>query len=254
MVATQAQTHPIKLPPNLNSQDFFDNKLAYYHWLREQAPVYLGKISIIEAYMVSRYEDCVMVLKNPLFVRDKSKITGGSKLPLPSFIPLPKAVELMSSSMINEDEPDHRRLRSLVHQAFTQKSLAKTADRIARLTTELLDKAEEKAKRQGSIDLKQDYALPIPVTVIQELVGVADEDMPTFHKGVKAMTSGFSGWAIARTLLWELPRLAAFIRELIDRKRNTPGDDNLTGLIQAEAEGEKLSEDEIVSMVFTNLQ
>ena len=103
--------------------------------------------------------------------------------------PMPKSVELMMHSMINEDDPDHRRLRNLVHQAFTRHSLEKMSARIEELTHDLLDQAEAK----GTVDLKSAYALPIPVKVIQEMVGVDDEDMPKFNDGLSALKDGFSG-------------------------------------------------------------
>jgi len=244
----------LKVPPNLNSKEFANNKYEYYKWMREEAPVFRTKLSILEFYILSRYEDCVSILKDPRFVRDKSQITGGSGLPFPAFIPIPKSVELMTISMIVKDEPDHKRLRTLVHQAFTQKALAQLSDRIEHLTHELLDNIEPK----GTIDLKKAYALPIPVTVIREMVGVSDEDMPRFYEGFKAMIGSFSGtnaaaplpWRVARTLFWNLPRLSTFVRTLIKRKRSHPEDDILTRLIQAEEAGATLSEDEIVSMVF----
>ena len=148
--------------------------------------------------------------------------------------------------MINEDEPSHRRLRNLVHQAFTRHSLAKMETWIEELTHELL----EGAQKQGTVDLKQVYALPIPVTVIKEMVGVADEDMPRFYNGIKALSDGFSGWSLFRTLFWDMPRLSKFVRELIHKKHSNPQNDILTGLIQAEEQGEKLSEDELVAMVY----
>lgn len=241
MVTTQAP-HKLQLPLDLNSKEFANNKYAYYKWLREEAPVYKGKVSVIDAYLLSRYDDCVKFLKDPRFVRNRTTATGGGRFPFP----LPKSVSLMANSMITEDEPDHRRLRDLVHQAFTRQTLAKMAGRIEQLTNDLLDKAEP----QGTVDLKQAYALPIPVTVIQEMVGVADEDMPRFYNGVKALSDGFSGLTMLRTFFWDMPRLSKFVRQLIDRKRSNPQEDILTKLIQAETEGTKLSEDEMVSMVF----
>lgn len=241
MVTTQAP-HKLQLPLDLNSKEFVNNKYAYYKRLREEAPVFQGKVSVIDAYFLSRYDDCVNFLKDPRFVRNRTTATGGGRFPFP----LPKSVSLMAKSMITEDEPDHRRLRDLVHQAFTRQTLAKMEGRIEQLTNDLLDKAEP----QGTVDLKQAYALPIPVTVIQEMVGVADEDMPRFYNGVKALSDGFSGLTMLRTFFWDLPRLSKFVRQLIDRKRSNPQEDILTKLIQAETEGGKLSEDEVVSMVF----
>ncbi|MEL6816394.1 MAG: cytochrome P450 [Cyanobacteria bacterium J06598_3] len=236
----------LKFPPDLNTQAFAENKYAYYRWMRENAPVFKGKISVLKAYVLSRYEDCAWMLKDPRFVRDRTTATGGSRLPFP----VPKSVALMSKSMITEDELDHRRLRNLVQQAFTKGQLAKLENRIETLTNDLLDQAEAQSRVESVVDLKAAYALPIPVRVIQEMVGVADEDMPRFQGGLSAMKDGFSGWAIARTLFWDLPRLEGFVRSLIARKRLHPGDDILTGLIQAEDEGHQLTEDELVSMVF----
>ena len=239
----------LQTPPDLLSKEFAYNKPEYYKWLRQEAPVARCKYVTGHAYVVSRYEDCVALLKDPRVIRDNRTIDTSTPL-LPSFIPLPKSTELILHSMIGSDEPDHKRLRSLVHQAFTRKSMSELSSRIDQLTNNLLDQAEAKSKAEGSIDLKEAYALPIPVTVIQEMVGVADEDMPRFYEGIEAVVKGFSGVRVILTMLWDVPRLSRFVRELIDRKRENPGNDMLTGLIQAEEEGQKLSEDEIVSMVF----
>ncbi|MEM9092412.1 MAG: cytochrome P450 [Cyanobacteria bacterium P01_F01_bin.53] len=246
MVTAAPLASNIKHPVNLNSKAFANNKYAYYQWLRENAPVFKGKISIMEVYILSRYDDCIGILKDPRFVRNRTTATGGGRLPFP----VPKTVALLTKSMINEDEPDHRRLRNLVHQAFTQHSLAKLETRIEQLTHALLDKAELQSRTERSVNLKEAYALPIPVTVIQEMVGVSDEDMPRFRDGLSALKDGFSGWTVARTMLWDLPRLTKFVRELVVRKRANPQNDILTKLIQAEDEGHHLSEDEVVSMVF----
>ncbi|MBE9063419.1 cytochrome P450 [cf. Phormidesmis sp. LEGE 11477] len=241
MVTTQT-TQKLQLPLDLNSKEFVNNKYEYYKWMQEEAPVFHGKLSFLDTYILSRYDDCVSFLKDPRFVRNRTTATGGSRIPFP----MPKSVQLMAQSMITEDEPDHRRLRDLVHQAFTRHSLEKMSARIDALTHDLLDKAE----RIGTVDLKAAYALPIPVKVIQEMMGVDDEDMPKFKDGLTALKDGFSGWTVVRTFFWDMPRLSTFVRKLIERKRLNPKDDILTKLIQAEEEGEKLNEDELVSMVF----
>ncbi|MEM8504549.1 MAG: cytochrome P450 [Cyanobacteria bacterium P01_D01_bin.1] len=242
------QTEPkLQLPPNLNSKEFASNKYEYYKWMREEAPVFRGKISVIDTYILSRYDDCVNFLKDPRFVRNRTTATGSSNI-LP--VPLPRSVQLIARSMITEDDPNHRRLRDLVHQVFTRHSLEKMSARIEVLTNDLLDRAEAKSKLEGAVDLKETYALPIPVTVIKEMMGVEDEDMPRFKDGLTALKDGFSGWTMLRTVFWDMPRLSKFVRELVERKRSNPQDDMLTKLIQAEAEGQKLNEDELVAMVF----
>ena len=239
----------LQTPPDLTSKTFANNKHEYFKWMRTEAPVAHCQYFTGKAYVVSRYEDCVALLKDPRVVRDNRKIDVDSPF-LPSFIPLPKSTDLLLHSMIGSDEPDHKRLRSLVHQAFTRKSMAELSQRINQLTNNLLDEAEAKSKANGSVDLKKAYALPIPMTVIQEMVGVPDEDMSRFYEGIEAIIKGFSGVRMLLTMLWDMPRLSEFLRELIKRKRENPGNDMLTGLIQAEEEGQKLTEDEIVSMVF----
>jgi cytochrome P450 len=161
-------------------------------------------------------------------------------------IPMPKSVALMAQSMIVEDDPPHRRLRGLVSKAFTPRAVARLEPRIERLTHELLDAAE----KQGTVDLMPAYALPIPVTVIGELVGVSARDMPRFQHSLRAVTTGLSSWSLLRTLFFDLPASVTFVRELIARKRAEPQDDLLTALLEAEEAGDRLSEDELVGMVF----
>lgn len=231
----------IKHPINMNSKAFTANKYAYYRWLREEAPVYKGKYSFMNVYFISRYEDCVSMLKDSRFVRNRSTATGGGRMPFP----LPKTISLLTESMIVEDEPAHRRLRNLVHKAFTPRSIAKLGGRIETLTHELLDKAE----KEGQMNLKEEYALPIPVTVITEMVGVPEDERSIFVGSMKVLTAGFSVLNLLRTF-WDMRGLVKYVRGLIERRRADPQDDILTGLIQAEEEGEKLNEDELVAMVF----
>ena len=242
VAATQLTGLEIKHPINFNDKKFVANKTEYYRWLRDNAPVYKGKWLFLNAYFVSRYTDCEFVLKDSRFVRNRSMATGGgSKLPFP----LPKSIALMAESMIIADDPEHRRLRNLVHKAFTPRAINRIGERVDALSHELLNKAAQK----GEVDLKADFALPIPVTVISEMVGVADEDMPMFMGTMRLLTGGFNSWNVIRTF-WDMRGIANFIRDLIARKKADPQDDILTALIQArEDDGAKLSEDELISMV-----
>lgn len=108
----------LQTPPDLTSKEFANNKHEYFKWMRQEAPVAHCKYVPGKAYVVSRYEDCVALLKDPRVVRDNRTIDLDSPF-LPSFIPLPKSTDLILHSMIGSDDPDHRRLRNLVHQAFT---------------------------------------------------------------------------------------------------------------------------------------
>ena len=113
----------------------------------------------MDAYFLSRYDDCVNFLKDPRFVRNRTTATGGGRFPFP----LPKSVSLMANSMINEDEPDHRRLPRFGASGVYATISGKNEGRIEQLTNTLLDKAEP----QGTVDLKQAYALPIPLPLFK---------------------------------------------------------------------------------------
>ena len=231
----------IKQPLDLSSRHFQYNKQAYYKWLRENHPVCRTSVSIIKVFLLSRHQDCLDILKDDRFVRD----TGGFPIP----IPLPKSVKLMMKSMINTDGEQHRRLRSLVHKAFTPGRLAALEGRIEQLTHDLLDQLDGSSTR-NQLDLTKAYSLPIPVTVIAEMVGVDPNDVPKFASYVDKLASGFTKLRMLKTMYWDVPKISNFVRQLINQKRTKPGEDILTGLIEAQEEGDRLSEDELVAMVF----
>lgn len=233
----------MKKPLNLMGQAFTDNKYAYFKWLRENEPVHKGKLMpMMGGYFLTRHDDCVAMLKDPRFVRNRTTATGKGRMPFPT----PKSIQLLMDNMINVDEPEHRRLRNLVHKAFTPRRLASLSGRIEEITNELLDNAE----RNGHMEMMEAFARPIPVTVIAEMVGVEVEEVPELSKFIDALTDGMSGFSIMRTMFLDMPKAIKFLRKVIARKRLNPGDDILTALIEAEDEGSRLSEDELISMVF----
>ncbi len=236
------QTLEPRLPINLVGEDFQRNKYAHYAWMRENAPVCDARISIMRLKVLTRYDDCVALMKDPRFVRDRSKATRGGRFPFP----LPKSIALLAESMITSDDPEHRRLRGLVNQAFKPAAVARLADSIETLTQQLLDEAA----REGTVDLMQTYALPIPTTVIQRMLGVEEADMPRFRDAMRSATQGFSGLRMMRTLLWDMPAAVRFMRDVVAGKRLDPRDDMLSDLLRAEEEGDRLNEDEVISMCF----
>lgn len=231
-------------PINLTQCDFHRHKFEWYRWMREEAPVCEGKISILKLTLVSRYDDCRMVLTDDRFIRNRGRARGKGTSPLP--FPLPRLIRAMMKSMILEDDPAHQRLRNLVNRGFTAHSIARLSDRVETISNDLLDDLE----KQGPLDLLEAYARPIPSRVIGEMLGVTDEDVKEFDHSLGVLTKGFSGLGLVRTLLWDLGRAGRFVRGLIARKRNNPGDDLLSKLIEAEEDGDRLSEDELFAMVF----
>lgn len=243
-----AATSPVfdsRRPLDLGSQDFADHKYDWYRWMLEQAPVCQGKVSFLKVQLVSRYDDCRLVLTDERFVRNRGRAKGKPGAgPLP--FPLPKSIAAIGTSMIVQDDPEHRRLRNLVNQAFTHRVVERLSDRVEELSDELLDQLDP----EGPVDLLDAYARPLPTRVIGEMLGVPREDVAHFHRSLSVLTKGLNGLSIIRSLLWDLRRTANYVRKLVDRKRESPGDDLLSALIEAEEEGDRLNEDELVAMVF----
>lgn len=230
-------------PINLASKDFNNNKYTWYERIREERPVGTAKISLIgTVYTVARHDDCEELLKHPNVLRNRSNAIGGSRLPFP----VPNSIKPLVESMIVEDDPNHRRLRELVRRGFRPQAIEQIEKRIDSYSQELL----EGLSSSGEFDLQSQYALPIPVRMIGDMLGVSRNDMPRFQQSMSVLSKGFSGWRLLRTLFFDLPTTAQFVRELVRKKKHNPGDDILTALIQADDEGDRLTEDELVAMVF----
>lgn len=229
-------------PLDFSSEEYLNNKFEVLDYIREERPVHTAKISVMKIYTLARFEDCAALLKDPRVMRNRSNATGGSRFPFP----MPKSVKPLVESMIQEDDPNHRRLRNLVRHAFKPQAISKIEQQIDSYSHELLDDLETRP----TFDLHTDYALKIPVRMIADLLGVERADMPRFQQTFGILTKGFSGWRFLTTLFRDLPRTVEFVRHLIAKKRAAPGDDVLTGLINAEEEGDRLSEDELIGMVF----
>lgn len=230
-------------PINIMSKEFGERKYEYYDWMLHNAPVTKGKMSVVNTYLISKYDDCVSLLKDRRLVRDRSTATGrGGKFPFP----VPKSVGLIANSMITEDEPNHRRLRDLVHKAFTPKAIADMVPLIESYTHQLLDSAEA----QGTVNLEEAFSLPIPVKVIATLLGIPEDDMPFFQNSMRVLSDGMTGFSLVRTFAFDIRKITAYMGDLIERKRQNPANDIMTGLIQAESDGDRLSEDELIAMSY----
>jgi cytochrome P450 len=145
--------------------------------------------------------------------------------------------------MLDLDDPDHARLRALVSKAFTPRLIERLRGRIETLCEELLDAMKRQRERKSGTDLVVGYALPLPATVIAELLGVPVEDKAKFHRWSNRLVSVSSG----RDMLSALPAalsLVRYLRRLVERRRADPQDDLITALIRAEEADDRLSEDE----------
>ena len=234
--------------PDLAGARFKANPYPFYARLRVEAPVWPTTLpDKRKAWLVTRYEDVVRVLKDDAFAKDKLNAMDREQRAKTPWVP--GFLKPLERNMLDLDDPDHARLRSLVGKAFTPRLIERLRGRVESLSEELLDAMERKGTRRGGTELVADYALPLPATVIAELLGVPAEDHPKFHRWSNRLVSVSSG----RDMLRALPAALSFVRylrKLVERRRADPQDDLITALIRAEEAGDKLSEDELLAMTF----
>jgi cytochrome P450 len=189
---------------------------------------------------VFRFADCQAILRDTK--------TWSSMFPTPpGFAP-----EDVPRSMLVMDPPEHTRLRGLVSQAFTPKRIRELAPRIEQIAHELLDDAL--ARRE--VDLVEALTYPLPVIVIAEMIGVPAGDRAQFKAWSDALVAPLGSVFFApptAELVDEQRRiraeLEAYFVRLVEERRRAPKDDLLTGLVQAELEGSRLSFEELLAML-----
>lgn len=157
---------------------------------------------------------------------------------------------LHSDSILESEPPKHTRLRALVAKAFVRGQIERLRPAVMRIADDLIDTAIRKQERQGSFDLIADYAEPLPVAVIAELLGVPEDRRENLRPWSQQIVKMYDYNKTAEDEL--LAQRAAndfaeFVKELADERRRHPREDLLTHLAQVEAEGERLNERELVA-------
>ncbi|KAF5997900.1 cytochrome P450 [Streptomyces sp. WAC00263] len=220
------------------AEGLIDHPYAVYDRLRDIAPVHrVAGTDGNPAWLVTRYEDVREALANPLLSMDKKHALPGSYQGLS----LPPALD---ANLLNMEAPDHTRIRRLVVRALT-------ARRIEQLRTpvrETADRLLDALGRHGSADLIAAYAAPLPITVICDLLGIPGEHRRDFRAWTDVLVApdparpGAAKEAVAAML--------GFLTQLLADKRKKPADDLLSDLIAVRDEGDRLSEDELMSLAF----
>jgi cytochrome P450 len=220
---------------------------AYAH-LRAEAPIHLVRLPDGgTVWLITRYEDVVAVLKDPRFIKNwRNTMTEEQLAQMPSF---PQALEFLRQHMFTMDPPDHTRLRTLVHKAFTPRLVEQLRPRIQAIADTLLDAVQP----NGAMDLIDDYALPLPSTVIAELLGVPDEDQDKFRAWAKILASGEPSPERLQQMAPAMQAFFAYFAALFAQRRAHPTEDLISKLIEVEEAGDKLSERELFSMLFVLL-
>jgi cytochrome P450 len=199
---------------------------AWFEEMRSSDPVfYDGRV-----WHAFRYEEVSQVLTDYTHFSSQAFGLTGS---------------FLQNTLIAKDPPDHRKLRNLVNQAFTPRTVTRLSDRIAQITQELLDEV----KSHGKMDVVSDIAFPLPAKVIAEMLGVSPEDWDIFQRWARVDSSNpaASRREAGRSYREEM---SDYFSRLLEERRRTPREDLISALSVAEVDGERLSEAELVSFCF----
>jgi cytochrome P450 len=223
--------------------EFVADPFPFYKELRGQGPVRrVVALRGIEAWLITRYDDGIAALSDPRFSSDLRDATDTR---LMDRLPTTERESFMRS-MIRVGPPDHTRLRRLVSKAFTARRVAALRPRIQEITDGLLDGVLP----AGRADLVADLALPLPVTVISELLGVPAEDRSGFQKWTDVMLGQHPDHFDKDAMDEAWRKMWYYLEDLLADKRARPADDLLSALIAARDGEGSLDEDELVAMAF----
>lgn len=242
---------------NLVSSAFKVNPYPVFSLLREKFPLYQLTPNNHPTWIISRFEDAEAILKDQRFVKSMHKVYTQEEMAqkFPRFLMRQEeraGQAFLEQHMLNADPPDHTRLRSLVNLSFTPRLIEQWRERIQAITNELLDAVQDpsKGEQRREMELIGEFAFPLPMIVITEMLGVPDIDRKRFRIWSNQVVDASGNSQAFATLHESLADFQAYLSELIKHKREQNADDLLGKLIRTEAEGDKLTEDELISMVF----
>ena len=219
------------------------NPQAVYEEMRLESPIYrgIGPMTGNAFWFFTEYDDVQWALKEPRFIKD-----GRNRLPEPFrtryFGGEEGAFAMINRHLLDLDPPDHTRLRNIVHKAFTPKAIQELLPRIETIADDLLQAMAHKSEA----DLIDDFAFPLPITVIAEMLGIGVENQAKFREWTTVLLHGAS----EETTQISLMEFLQFVNELIDARQEEPRNDILSGLIRAETDGSTMDRMELISMIF----
>lgn len=222
----------------LSDPDYKNDPYPFYARVRGESPVYPAVLpNGVKVYLVTRYADVLAGLKDDRLVKNIHNARPKGLL-----ASLGIDLNLNSTNMLRNDPPEHTRLRALAHAAFTPRIVSQMRSHIQEIAEALLDEVQP----QGKMDLINDFAFPLPITVITEMLGVPAADNQNFREWSTALINSGALSSETMHLVPELLLAVEYFSRLIKERRKNPKDDLISQLIQAEHDGEHFSENEVM--------
>lgn len=236
---------------DLSSQAFQNDPFPTLARMRDLGPLARLRIPLFgKVWVATRYDAVNDLLRDHhRFVQNPA--TAGNRWMGRIVRWLPRSLKPLATNMLLRDPPDHRRLRALVDQAFLRQSVEALRPRLTTLADEALDRLEQAGARSpNGVDLLAHFARPFPLAVICEMLGLPPEDRAAFTRWASSFSTATGPVGIMRGLFFGVRNLMNYAREEFRRQRIRPRGGLMAALIEAEEAGERLTEDELVAMVF----
>ncbi len=261
---------PSQLPPDieridLSDPEFREHAFERYEEMRARCPVSRAIITSGDEsdgnrgffnrplWLVTDYEEGSRALLDRAMTVDMTSVLTPEQLAqMPE---TPPEFQPLMRNILNVDPPEHTRLRKLVQPSFTASAIEKLGPRIQQITDDLLDAVETVAAERGErapdrqMELISQFSYPLPITVICDMLGIPPEDREQTRRWSEDLLSAQSPERMEE-IGRNIGEFIAYLRDLFTRKRETPGDDLISQLLQVEVDGDRLTEDEVLAMVF----
>jgi cytochrome P450 family 107 subfamily K polypeptide 1 len=261
---------PTQLPADIERIDlsdpgFREHAFERYEELRARCPVSRALVTSGEEsegnrgffdrplWLVTDYEEGSRALLDRAMTVDMTSVLTPEQLAqMPE---TPEEFQPLRRNILTVDPPEHTRLRKLVQPSFTASAIEKLRPGIQQIVDDLLDAAEAAAAERGErapdrqMELISQFTYPLPITVICDMLGIPAEDREQTRRWSENLLNAQSPERMEE-LRRNIGEFIVYLRDLFARKRETPGDDLISQLLQVEVDGDRLTEDEILSMVF----
>ncbi|GGQ47104.1 cytochrome P450 [Streptomyces althioticus] len=228
-----------------------DDPYPLYAELRRRAPVHFSRQ--LGGYVLTRFEDCSHVMKNPALFPAPDAASVASFLPEHSKY---EAFRVLVGSIVNANPPEHTRLRRLVSRAFTARRVESLKQGVMTIATDHVDKVAARARDGAVIDFHAELSVPVPLQVLARLIGLPLDDdrlLAELIPRIINVVDPSSDTAALQDADKALDSLLGRLWELVERRRREPADDLVSGLVALEADGsdgaEHLSEDDLKAVL-----
>lgn len=225
---------------------FAESPYEQYARLRAEDPVHWS--TLLEGWVLTRHDDVAAVLRDGTVSVELDNAASSTLVDMQRA--RIQANGRSTTSVVLRDDPDHNRLRKLLQQPFGPRPV----EGLRSLVDQRVDAAMDQLVPLGTMDVIADFAYPLPVGVYCAMLGMPDEDSPRFRSWTMAVARSLDPVltdAEHARCNAQIDEMYGYLQDQVDAKRAAPGDDVMTALVQAEEDGDRLSNDELVAQLVT---